>query len=118
MKYLLRSEELLQCVACVAVLADFGAPWWWYLVLFIGPDIGMLGYLIGPRTGAFTYNALHHKGGALVVAAVGVLVASNALLFAGLCLFGHASLDRTFGYGLKLPDGFKLTHLGLIGGGA
>jgi hypothetical protein len=34
---------------------------------------------------------------------------------AGIILFGHSSMDRIFGYGLKLNEGFKFTHLGLVG---
>ena len=37
------------------------------------------------------------------------------LMFAGTILLGHSSLDRVFGYGLKYPDSFKATHLGMIG---
>jgi len=33
----------------------------------------------------------------------------------GIILFGHSSMDRMFGYGLKLGQGFKYTHLGIIG---
>ena len=34
---------------------------------------------------------------------------------AALILFGHSSLDRVFGYGLKYTDAFQHTHLGWIG---
>jgi hypothetical protein len=34
---------------------------------------------------------------------------------AGIVLFGHASMDRMLGYGLKTSEGFKYTHLGIIG---
>jgi hypothetical protein len=40
---------------------------------------------------------------------------SEVLQIAGIILFGHSSMDRTFGYGLKLGEGFKYTHLGIIG---
>jgi len=30
-------------------------------------------------------------------------------------MFGHSSMDRMFGYGLKTEEGFKYTHLGMIG---
>ena len=115
MKWTLRLEELVQLVAAVFLLADFQAAWYWYLVLAIGPDVGMLGYLAGPRTGAFTYNLLHHKGLSIAVAAAGVLLVVNPLLWLGLAMFGHAALDRMLGYGLKFPDSFQHTHLGWIG---
>ena len=30
----------------------------------------------------------------------------------------HIGIDRALGYGLKLPSGFKHTHLGVIGSGS
>ena len=41
--------------------------------------------------------------------------AAGKLFIAGIILFGHSSMDRMFGYGLKLKEGFKYTHLGMIG---
>ena len=38
----------------------------------------------------------------------------NLLLIAAV-LFGHSSLDRLLGFGLKYNQGFKFTHLGKIG---
>ncbi len=37
------------------------------------------------------------------------------LIVTGLILYGHASLDRIFGYGLKFGNSFQHTHLGWIG---
>lgn len=127
MKNLLRLEELAQLLLCLGLLIVFGAPWWVYVLVVIGPDIGMLGYLIGPRVGAFTYNLLHHKAVALLVVlfGIGMFLGENlwsdtaredvSVLIAGIILYGHASLDRIFGYGLKFGDGFQHTHLGWIG---
>jgi len=61
------------------------------------------------------YNLFHHKGIAIVLFVPGVLLSDMTIQIAGIILFGHASMDRMFGYGLKLKDGFKYTHLGLIG---
>jgi hypothetical protein len=33
----------------------------------------------------------------------------------GIVLFGHSSLDRMLGFGLKYKEGFGFTHLGKIG---
>lgn len=37
---------------------------------------------------------------------------SEPLLFAGIILFSHASMDRMLGFGLKYEKGFRYTHLG------
>jgi hypothetical protein len=126
MKTLLKLEELAQCLACVLVLVFIGVPWWAYVLLALGPDVGMAGYLVGQRTGAFTYNLLHHKGVALLLLASGLVVELANMLTnvqtwiipAAVILFGHASLDRVFGFGLKFGDSFHHTHLGWIGRGS
>ena len=92
---------------------QYSWPWFW--LLFFSPDAGMLGYLVNTKTGALTYNLLHHKGIALLIFLLGISMTSMPLEFAGILLFAHASFDRMLGYGLKYPDNFKHTHLGRIG---
>lgn len=111
MKNLLRLEEFAQFAAAVAFLYVMNAEWWAYLLLFLGPDISMLGYLINTRVGAFTYNLFHHKAVAIIVFALGYYLNEEIVILAGAILFGHASMDRIFGYGLKYGDSFHHTHL-------
>ncbi|MBX2973701.1 MAG: DUF4260 domain-containing protein [Flavobacteriales bacterium] len=127
MKNLLKLEELAQFLACLMALIVKDASWWVYLLLLLGPDVGMLGYLISAKVGAITYNILHHKGMALLVGALGVVTGiisvhapemrgpDHVLYALAVILYGHASLDRIFGYGLKFGDSFQHTHLGWIG---
>ncbi|AHF14430.1 DUF4260 domain-containing protein [Niabella soli] len=115
MKRLIRIEELVMALLSCFGLYHFQAPWWCYLLLLLGPDISMLGYLINNKAGALLYNFFHHKGVAGIIFMAGVLMEERLLLITGLIWFGHASLDRGFGYGLKLNKGFNYTHLGLIG---
>jgi len=85
------------------------------LVLLLAPDLGMLGYLAGPRVGAISYNLAHHKGLAVLLFVVGGSLQIPLLQLAGLVILGHSSLDRMLGYGLKYSDSFQHTHLGMIG---
>lgn len=80
----------------------------------------MLGYLAGPRAGAWCYNLVHSHALAGVLIATALLVGpggavSPAILGAGLILGAHIGFDRALGYGLKSPAGFRFTHLGKIG---
>lgn len=75
----------------------------------------MIGYLAGNKTGAVFYNIFHHKGIAVCVFIAGLITNNIPMQIAGIILFGHSSMDRMFGYGLKHFEGFKFTHLGLIG---
>ncbi|MBA4170763.1 MAG: DUF4260 family protein, partial [Chloroflexi bacterium] len=54
---------------------------------------------------------------ALIVLAVGWFAAIAPLALAGAILVAHVGMDRSLGYGLKLPTDFRDTHLGRIGRG-
>jgi hypothetical protein len=112
MKNTIRLEELAMFLFSILLFRQTEFAWWWYLALILAPDIGMVGYAINTKVGAFTYNLFHHKGIGLVLLGLGWYFNLAWLELSGIIIFGHASLDRIFGYGLKLPDHFKHTHLG------
>jgi hypothetical protein len=114
MRNLLKLEELALALMAVFAYAGLGQPWWWFFALLLAPDLSALGYLAGPRVGAFTYNLAHHRGLAVLLFVLSVPLASIPLRVAGIILFAHSSFDRVFGYGLKYPDSFSNTHLGPI----
>lgn len=115
MKILIKLEELAMLVLSIFLLWNSDASWVWYLLLFIGPDIGMIGYSINNKVGAACYNLFHHKGIAVAVFVAGIYLNNDLLQKIAVVLFGHSSFDRMLGYGLKYNDGFKFTHLGIIG---
>lgn len=122
MRTVLKLEELAMFIGSIVLLYVSHVQWWWYLLIFLGPDLSMLGYLAGNKIGALSYNFFHHKAVAIIIFLAGILILfpigskANALLInIGVVLFGHSSMDRFFGYGLKYENGFKFTHLGEIG---
>ncbi|NAS10452.1 DUF4260 domain-containing protein [Poritiphilus flavus] len=115
MKTTLKLEEVLQFGFGVYLFSLLPFAWWWFPALILLPDIGMLGYLMGNRVGAFFYNLFHHKGLALAIYLLGVYLALPLWQLVGVILFSHAAMDRIVGYGLKYEKGFKFTHLGEIG---
>lgn len=115
MKNLLRLEEAAMFVACIYLLSMHETSWWVYLILILGPDIGMVGYLVNDKVGATSYNLFHHKAIAIAVYATGIYFNNELIQVTGIILFGHSSMDRMFGYGLKYFAGFKHTHLGIVG---
>jgi hypothetical protein len=117
MKTTLKLEELVMFGASIYIFQHLEYAWWWYPALILLPDVSMLGYLFNPRVGAFTYNLGHHKGLALLALMIGFSTQVDELVLGGLILFGHSSLDRIMGYGLKYGDDFKHTHLGWLPGG-
>ena len=115
MQTLIKLEEALLVALSVWLFAQLEFSLWWALLMLLAPDIGMLGYLFNTTVGAYSYNLLHHKGIAIALYLLGVVLAIPILAAAGLIMFGHSSLDRVFGYGLKHKDAFQHTHLGWIG---
>lgn len=115
MQITLKLEELIMLLFGIFLFSALNLSWWWFVGLFFVPDIGMLGYLHNNKTGAFLYNVFHHKGIALLLYMIGLLLTSEILQVAGIILFAHSSFDRMLGYGLKYDKGFKFTHLGEIG---
>lgn len=112
MKNILKLEEIAQFGLGIYLFSLLPYAWWWFLVLLLSPDIGMLGYVFGNKIGAFSYNLLHHKGIAIGCYLLGVYLVNEPLQCAGSILFAHAAFDRIMGYGLKYDTGFKVTHLG------
>ena len=115
MRTLLKLEEVAMFFFGLFLLLPLGLDWWWLIILFFAPDLGAIGYLAGPRVGAFTYNVLHHKGVAIALYLLGVAASQPNLMLAGAIIFAHSSFDRILGFGLKYPDSFQNTHLGRIG---
>lgn len=115
--FLLRAEWLAIFVAGVVIYLEFGGHPLLLLPLLLAPDLSMVGYLAGSRVGALTYNAVHNLMVALALLAVGWFSPVAPLALAGAILLAHVGMDRSLGYGLKLPTDFRDTHLGRIGRG-
>jgi hypothetical protein len=79
-------------VSVFAYYSDHGG-WGLFALLFLMPDVSMVGYLAHAQIGAAVYNAVH-----------------TPLLLA-LIWVAHIGLDRMLGFGLKYPTQFKDTHL-------
>lgn len=114
-KNLVKLEELAMFVAGAVAFNYLSFSWWWFTFLFLVPDLGMMGYFFGNKTGAAVYNFFHHKGVAVAIGIAGLFFVNEILQLAGIILFSHSSFDRMLGYGLKYEKGFIFTHLGRIG---
>jgi hypothetical protein len=113
-----RSVLLAEAVAALAIVVILyihgGSSWAAFAVLFLVPDLALLGYLIDARTGAAAYNVAHSYVGPLVLAGIGLSAAPAVLPYA-LIWLAHCSFDRALGYGLKYSSAFGRTHLGRVG---
>ena len=112
MDKIIKLEEAFMFLLSIILFNQTDYPWWIFLVLILIPDVGMLGYIVNTKIGAYMYNVFHHKGIAIGILCLGWYLKSPLLELSGIILFGHSSMDRMLGYGLKFEDSFKHTHLG------
>ena len=80
-------------------------------VLFLVPDLSLLGFGAGPRVGAAVYNSAHTYAFPLALGAAGALAASALAVQLAVVWLAHSGADRARGYGLKYPTGYGDTHL-------
>ena len=85
--------------------------WLQFALLFLLPDLSMLGYAANTKVGAIAYNAAHTYVLPLMLA--GYSFASNrpAIVSLALIWIAHIGLDRMLGFGLKYPTRFNDTPL-------
>ena len=110
----LRTEGAAILIVAVINYASLGAGWVLFGVLFFSPDLLILGYLAGPRMGAFLYNLAHTYSAPAILVGVAIATDASILLALATIWVAHIAFDRALGFGLKLPTGFKHTDLGSI----
>lgn len=101
--------------AVVMLLMLFGywmtqGNWWMFALLLLAPDLAMIGYLGGARTGAALYNVVHTYLLPAVLLVAGITFGTVWMLQVAMIWFAHIGMDRLLGYGLKYPTAFKDTH--------
>jgi len=112
---LLRIEGAVTLFAAVGIYVALGGAWSTFALLFLVPDLSLLGYLAGPRVGAIVYNIGHSLVGPALVGAAGMLLAAPFALLVACIWVAHIGFDRMLGYGLKATSAFGDTHLGRVG---
>jgi hypothetical protein len=113
--WLLRVEEACLLAAAVWLYAHLHFSWLLFAVLFLAPDLFMVGFLANVRLGAAMYNLGHWLLLPLALGAVGVASGRSLAIEVAIIWFSHIAFDRMMGYGMKYPTFFKDTHLQHIG---
>lgn len=120
MKAFQRLESIVILAALLVVYHELDFSWVWFAAFLFVPDISMIGYLFNPRVGAIVYNLGHSYFSPITLLAISWTIyhpykLENVGMMFALIWASHIAMDRTLGFGLKLPTGFKDTHLGKIG---
>lgn len=114
LRILLRFEGLAALGVALTAYSQAGAGWRLFAILFLVPDLSMVGYLAGKSAGAAAYNAAHSFILPLALPAA-ALAGHPELEPYALIWIAHIGFDRALGFGLKYGSGFGHTHLGLVG---
>jgi hypothetical protein len=110
-QHILRLENIAIAIFGIFAYTYLGGTWWLFALLFLTPDFSMLGYLAGNKLGADVYNFFHTSTLPLGLLAIAIGTTNTSLMQIALIWLTHIYFDRAVGYGLKLPTGFKHTHL-------
>lgn len=109
-KLLLQIEGSLVLLGTILFYHHLQASWLLFAVLFLSPDLCMLGYLVGVGIGAACYNFVHTYLTPAAVIAISFFTAKPILLPLATIWIGHIGFDRMLGFGLKYPTRFNDTH--------
>jgi hypothetical protein len=108
---LLRVEETALLIATLFAYQHLHYSWLLFALLFLTPDLSMLGYLANVRLGAAIYNLAHTLTLPLALLFISYLQHWHLAPAIALIWTAHIAFDRLLGYGLKYPTHFKDTHL-------
>jgi hypothetical protein len=108
---LLRLEEATLFIASLFAYHHLHYSWLLFAILFLTPDLFMLGYTLNRKIGSATYNLAHILVLPIALALIAFTTHHELLTAIALIWIAHITLDRLLGYGLKYPTHFKDTHL-------
>ncbi|WP_134684471.1 DUF4260 domain-containing protein [Brevibacillus migulae] len=110
-RMLLHVEGFFVLVASLYFFWFLDFSWLLFLILFLAPDLSMIGYAVNNRTGAISYNLFHTYFLPLILLMIGHVSQAPMCTAISIIWFAHIGMDRMLGYGLKYATAFKDTHM-------
>ncbi|MDQ0417615.1 hypothetical protein J2Z48_001788 [Croceifilum oryzae] len=109
-RIILKAEGVLVLMGSVTLyFCAYQGDWLLFFILFLFPDLSMMGYSINERIGKIAYNLGHtYISGILLF--IGWLNHWDFVQQVGLIWIAHIAMDRMIGFGLKY-DTFQDTHI-------
>ena len=111
---LLRLEGTAVLITAFFLYAQNGFSWWQFALLLLAPDLAALGYLHSKEVGSLCYNIAHTYILPLSLGLLAMLLNFEPGWQLALIWLAHIGMDRMVGYGLKYPDGLKITHFNKV----
>lgn len=117
-RFLLHLEGAVVFAAAVYAYIHLEGGWLLFVLLFLAPDVSILGYALGTQAGSRAYNAAHTYALPLLLLAAahlfGWALGWETAGLAGVIWIAHIGMDRMLGYGLKYATHFKDSNLGRV----
>ena len=110
-KLLLHIEGAAILIAACVFYQHLRASWLWFALLFLVPDISMVGYLADRRIGAMIYNFVHTYTVPIILLMTLWFSGQASYLWLVVIWIAHIGFDRLLGFGLKYETAFRDTHL-------
>lgn len=110
-RWLLHAEGAAIFAATLYFYAQGHWHWWLFAILFLWPDLFMLGFLVNVKTGTALYNLVHTEVGPIVLLLLAWILPGSGLVPYALIWLSHQGFDRMLGFGLKYPTRFNDSHL-------
>lgn len=112
--FLLKLESLLVFLGATTAYFMFNGSPLMYFLLFLAPDVSMIGYLYQPEIGSQLYNLIHTYVFPLAIGLIGLVTGQLLAVYLSLIWIAHIGGDRVLGYGLMYPTSFTETHLNRV----
>ena len=100
-RWLLHLEGAAILFLTIILYAQGHFRWWLYAVLFLAPDLFMLGYLANARAGAAIYNLAHTLAAPLALLAIGLILFAPQVFPYGLIWLSHLSIWALLGNNIE-----------------
>ncbi|MCA9956224.1 MAG: DUF4260 domain-containing protein [Anaerolineales bacterium] len=113
-RILLHLEGAAVLITALIFYGQNGYSWWLFALLLMAPDLSAIGYLHSQTIGSLCYNAVHTYVLPIALTVLSLLLNWELGLQLALIWLAHIGMDRLVGYGLKYPDGFKITHFNKV----
>ena len=104
-------ESIVIFIGALLIYLFLNDNWIIFLVLLLGPDLFMVGYLKNSRIGNIIYNIGDLFAWSIILIVIALFIDLNLLILFDLIWIAHISMDRAMEYGLKYPSDFNDTHM-------
>lgn len=109
-----RVESAVILFTAIFIYKELGFSWGMFAALFFIPDLSLAVYFFaGRRIGGIAYNLAHCFVGPILVGLWGWQSGDALAQAIALIWLAHAAFDRAIGWGLKHPDSFCNTDMGV-----